>query len=221
VNEDRLPHGYTNRTRFAGGSVEKIYDQFDVAARARRELACLTALHDVFPVATVLEIDLSVPRLCVARVAGAHGQDLIECGNAPDVLRLVGCALFELQQLPPETVSGLDGDGPVIVHGDFGPQNMLFDLAGARVAAILDWESAHRGERIEDLAWCEWIVRMHHPHAVDALDELFDAAQQRPPWPARHQAMVDRVRALVALCEATATPSPWPAWLDATAAWTE
>jgi hypothetical protein len=23
---------------------------------------------------------------------------------------------------------------------------------------VLDWEWAHRGEPVEDLAWCEWIV---------------------------------------------------------------
>ncbi len=36
----------------------------------------------------------------------------------------------------------LEGTGPVIVHGDFGPQNMLFDDEVGVVVAILDWESA-------------------------------------------------------------------------------
>jgi hypothetical protein len=36
---------------------------------------------------------------------------------------------------------------------------MLFDLANApRVTAVLDWEFAHLGQPVEDLAWAEWIV---------------------------------------------------------------
>jgi len=36
----------------------------------------------------------------------------------------------------------------------------------------VDWEWAHAGNPIEDLAWCEWIVRMHHPRDVTALGAL-------------------------------------------------
>jgi aminoglycoside phosphotransferase (APT) family kinase protein len=38
-----------------------------------------------------------------------------------------------------------------VVHGDAGPGNFLFD-AGA-VTALLDWELAHLGDPLEDLAW--------------------------------------------------------------------
>lgn len=40
---------------------------------------------------------------------------------------------------------------PRIVHGDIGPANFLHD--GQRVTAVLDWESAHYGDPMEDMAW--------------------------------------------------------------------
>ena len=39
----------------------------------------------------------------------------------------------------------------VLVHGDLGPGNVLHD--GARVTALCDWELAHVGDPMEDLAW--------------------------------------------------------------------
>ncbi len=39
----------------------------------------------------------------------------------------------------------------VLVHGDFRMGNLIVD--GSRLAAVLDWELAHVGERYEDLAW--------------------------------------------------------------------
>ena len=39
-----------------------------------------------------------------------------------------------------------------VVHGDFRTGNFLFDAEG-RIGAILDWEMAHLGDPLEDLAW--------------------------------------------------------------------
>lgn len=41
---------------------------------------------------------------------------------------------------------------PAIVHGDFRSGNFLFSDDG-RLLAILDWEMAHLGDPMEDLAW--------------------------------------------------------------------
>ncbi len=43
-----------------------------------------------------------------------------------------------------------DMPAPVIVHGDAGPGNFLFD--GDRVTALLDWELVHYGDPMADLA---------------------------------------------------------------------
>lgn len=40
---------------------------------------------------------------------------------------------------------------PVLVHGDAGPGNFLFDKG--RMTALIDWELAHPGDPMEDLAW--------------------------------------------------------------------
>ena len=71
----------------------------------------------------------------------------------------------------------------MIVHGDFGPQNVLIE--GNAISAVVDWEFAHLGMPVEDLAWTEWIVRMHHPDAVADLPELLDTAGLGAEWSAR------------------------------------
>lgn len=45
-----------------------------------------------------------------------------------------------------------DPDGPVVlVHGDAGPGNFLFQ--DGHLTALIDWELAHLGDPMEDLAW--------------------------------------------------------------------
>jgi aminoglycoside phosphotransferase (APT) family kinase protein len=43
-------------------------------------------------------------------------------------------------------------EAAVIVHGDAGPGNFMFDRSGS-IAALVDWEFCHLGDPIEDLAW--------------------------------------------------------------------
>ena len=221
--EGRLPHGYTNRTRHvADGRVEKRYDGPARWDNARRELACLEALSSRLPVPTVVDRDPSVPMIVTEPVGGLHGQDLIDEGHGRQVLRLVGEALRSLQALDPALVAELSGAGPVIVHGDFGPQNMHLDLAAGSVVGIFDWESARVGRSVEDLAWAEWIVRMHHPHAVRDLEELFDAFGAEPPWPERQQAMISQCRRILAYCESSGmerSAADWRGLLARTESW--
>lgn len=56
----------------------------------------------------------------------------------------------------------------MLVRGDKGLNNVLLDPDDRQVIAVLDWEWAHAEDPIEDLAWCEWVVRMNHPDDVDA-----------------------------------------------------
>ena len=212
---DRLPHGYTNFTRrLPGGLVEKLYDGPRRWDNAGREFACLTALTGHLPVAAVVRHDLEVPQLTLTALPGRHGQDLLDDGHASQVLRLVGSTLASLQTIAVEAVPGLVGEGTVVVHGDFGPQNMLFDLQADTVTGVLDWESAHVGSPIEDLAWTEWIVRMHHPDAVDTLDHLFAAATQRPSWSQRHAAMMHQCEAVLAYCDSAGMERSAHDWRD-------
>ena len=219
----RLRHGYTNLTRrLPGARVEKRYLGSGSHERAAREHACLVSLAQRLPVPEVVERDPALPLLTVREAPGTHGQDLIDAGRAAEVLRLLGVALASLQQVPTRAVPGLVGTGPVIVHGDFGPQNVLIE--GGGITALVDWEFAHVGQPVEDLAWAEWIVRMHHPGAADALPELLDASGLGLTWSARHRAMVARCEELLRLSTAGGSHDAGALWRDrlrATEQWNE
>jgi tRNA A-37 threonylcarbamoyl transferase component Bud32 len=193
----RLPHGYTNFTALKGQLVEKSYTGQDGMERQQRELLALSHLKEVLPVPIVADEDSPPGVIRTYYIAGEHGQDLIERGQAELVLGLCGQLLRRLQQVPVEIMAGqLPGEGEVIVHGDFGPQNMLFLVEEKAVAALLDWEWVHLGNRLEDLAWAEWIIRMHHPTQAQSkiLAVLFEGYGERPAWDLRQQVMLQSCR---------------------------
>jgi aminoglycoside phosphotransferase (APT) family kinase protein len=67
-------------------------------------------------------------------------------------LTLGRCAFHILRRLAPEYY------GPaVLCHGDVGPKNFMFE--DGRITALIDWEHAHVGDPMDDLAW--WIFRGH------------------------------------------------------------
>jgi aminoglycoside phosphotransferase (APT) family kinase protein len=70
----------------------------------------------------------------------------------------------------------------VLCHGDVGPGNFLHD--GRRVTAMLDWEFAHVGDPMDDLAW--WVFRGH-----DMAGNCGDLAAQLARWSARTGLPVD------------------------------
>ena len=113
--------------------------------------------------------------------------------------------------------------GAVLVHGDYGPNNALLDSDASAVTAVLDWEWAHPGDLVEDLAWCEWIVRMHHAPHVQALDQFFDAYGWRPSWERRRAAMLAQCQRLLDLCRRWSEDAvlTWQQRLEITAGWVE
>jgi aminoglycoside phosphotransferase len=221
----RLPHGYTNHTQHGpDGVIEKVYIGPGGEERAVCELVCLSHLADLLPVPEVIGFDRDTPSVQLTRLPGRHGQDLLVEGHAHRVLTLVGATLRHIQQLPVSTFSELPGDGDVLVHGDFGPQNMLFDIDRGEVTGLLDWEFAHLGDHIEDLAWAEWIVRMHHPAAVVDLDALFTGAALHPAWDDRRASMLRACDHHLARCSSAADTdgiARWTTRCSLTAAWAE
>ncbi len=216
-------HGYTNDTVLLGGAlVRKSYRGSDAAARQHTELACLGGLANHLPVPVVAAVADRVTEM--QRLPGRHGQGLIDDGHGYDVLHAVGVLLRRLQALPLDLVQPpLSGSGEVLVHGDYGAQNMLFDDR-CQVTALLDWEFAHRGDAIEDLAWAEWIVRMHHPRHVEATSELFAGYGERPPWRDRQTFMTQRCRQLRDRCLSQGLSEAADTWASrsrTTAAWRE
>jgi aminoglycoside phosphotransferase (APT) family kinase protein len=219
---DSLPGGYTNQTRrSADGHIEKRYRGDDRRGRAAREHACLRRLAELLPVPAVIAYDHERASLTMVEVVGRHGQLVLDTDDPARVLRLTGALLRTLQHVTPDAIPELPGSGTVIVHGDFGVQNLLIE--NGRITALVDWELVHRGEPIEDLAWAEWIVRMHHRHAVDALGELHHGAGLHFDWSTRQAAMVRHCEDVLQWCERQRNggADQWRERLRTTEAWTD
>ncbi|MYT09402.1 MULTISPECIES: phosphotransferase, partial [Streptomyces] len=124
-------------------------------------------------------------------VSGVHAQDALSTAGPDGVLGLCGAALALLHSLDPADLGYpcKPGEGR-LVHGDFGPQNVLLDHAGTSVAAVIDWEFSRLGNPLEDLAMAEWVIRTHHPELAGHLSSFYRAYGARPDWPARKEAMV-------------------------------
>jgi tRNA A-37 threonylcarbamoyl transferase component Bud32 len=218
----RLPHGYTNATfteRPASSgepTVVKRYLGPDQEERQGREVWALQALAGRFPVPPLLEHDTG--RIVIGYLAGVPGQELLERMPVP-VLHEVGRAARRLHGTDLGEFLDQPGEGSVLVHGDFGPQNMLLDASG-HLAALVDWEFAHLGDPIEDLAWAEWIVRTHHPHLADVLGALFDGYGSQPSWSQRHSAMLAQCAQLLAFARrwSSEAAAVWQRRIDATEA---
>lgn len=68
-------------------------------------------------------------------------------------------------------------EAPVLVHGDAGPGNFLFQ--GNHMTGLVDWELAHPGDPFEDLAWfCMRSVMEPVPNFAAALRD-YEAASGR------------------------------------------
>jgi aminoglycoside phosphotransferase (APT) family kinase protein len=214
-------HGYTNATERRADVVYKRFAGPDSEARSAVEVRALTVLHGLVPVPELVSSEPGV--LATAFVTGAHGQDLIAAGRALDVLSGCGAVLRRLHALDPAILQAPPSGSGVIRHGDFGPNNVLFDAATMAVTAVVDWEFSGVGKAIDDIAWCEWIVRMHHPEAVGAMPAFFAAYGSTPPWPERKSVMLDRCRWLEAFCRRwdpnSAGTKQWQLRAAITASW--
>jgi aminoglycoside phosphotransferase (APT) family kinase protein len=108
--------------------------------------AILARIHTIDPEAPELARRLSGPTASESS-GEAEVDRLMEAVRALSVEPHPVLDLTERwlrERLPRQRSGGL-------VHGDFRIGNVLFDEAG--VVAILDWELAHLGDPVEDLAW--------------------------------------------------------------------
>jgi aminoglycoside phosphotransferase len=220
-----LRGGFLNTVIRDERTVIKRYCGADAAVRRRLEDVVLRRLADKLEVPKVVPGGDECCTLKFEFVDGENGQQLIREGHTELVLELCGATLRRLQAIDVRTMVGvLPGTGPVVVHGDFGPQNILVSSTSMKVTALLDWEFCHLGDPIEDLAWAEWIVRRHHSEALGAIPALFSGYGATPHWRTRKDAMAAAIRRMTAFAAESnggADVELWNERLDEVLAWSE
>lgn len=174
-------HGYTNATSIDGERVVKRYLGTDAGERMLTEVEAIQRTAGRVPTPEILHIDEAECVVTFRRLPGRHGQELIDEGHADRVLEAAGRTLRSLHA---------DSQPPTWTHGDYGPQNLLYDSATLKVTGVLDWEFARLGDPVDDLAWAEWIVRMHHAGAAASLGHIFQGWGEQPEWDRRQAAML-------------------------------
>ena len=124
----------------------RLTDADEAEATAHDFMTKLAALHALD--APALDLPLFPAVETIADAVGAELDEwervLAERGGAVDP-----ALTFSLSWLGRHMP---DYDGPlVLVQGDTGPGNFMF--AGGRVTAVVDWELAHLGDPMDDIAW--------------------------------------------------------------------
>jgi aminoglycoside phosphotransferase (APT) family kinase protein len=133
--------------RIEGGNwFSRITDPAEQEATARDFMTSLAALHGLD--ASALDLPLFPPVDSIAEAVLAELDEwdrlLVARGGAPDP-----ALAFSLRWLR-HHIPSYDG-APVLVQGDTGPGNFMY-LDG-RVTAVVDWELAHLGDPMDDIAW--------------------------------------------------------------------
>lgn len=178
TDDDGLGSGYVMR-RVAGEvnpAVILAAPPPSLLADLGRELARIHAL----PAAA---IPAAIPLLDTGAALAELRARFADYGGDRPVIALAfkWCA----EHLPPPA------DPPVLVHGDLRMGNILVDDMG--LAAVLDWELAHRGDYHEDMAYgCMTVWRFARPDlpafglgSVDGLFAAYAAAGGAPVDPVR------------------------------------
>jgi aminoglycoside phosphotransferase (APT) family kinase protein len=124
----------------------RITDPAEQEATARHFITKLAALHRLDP--HTLDLPAFPPATTVQEAVGHELNEwdsvLRQRGGTPDP-----ALAFTLDWLR-RHVPAYEG-APVLVQGDTGPGNFMF--AAGRVTAVVDWELAHLGDPMDDIAW--------------------------------------------------------------------
>lgn len=119
----------------------------DVAKQhiARQFMADLATLHRQPTDGIVLSASAAGPRMSDHIVNELNIWEAMyrEVGEDDPLLEF---AFLWLRKHVPDT-----DRAPVLTHGDAGPGNFMYD--GGELTALIDWEFAHMGDPMDDLAW--------------------------------------------------------------------
>lgn len=128
----------------------------------------LGSIHAVDPAKTALAAvtNMPSPRECWSLELD-HWENVIEL-NALEPQPIAMAAIRRLRRSPPPPPQRL-----AAIHGDYRTGNYLVDAEGT-ITAVLDWELAHIGDPLEDLAWALdplWATRNGLAAGMLPLDE--------------------------------------------------
>ena len=114
---------------------------------AQRKWTILGEIARADPIALGLDRWMPAPALddCWRREL-AHWEAILDKDEA-EPLPIARAAIRWLKANPPPPAQKL-----AVVHGDYRTGNFLYDAAGD-IHGVLDWEMAHLGDPLEDLAW--------------------------------------------------------------------
>jgi aminoglycoside phosphotransferase (APT) family kinase protein len=126
---------------FAGG-YDAVLDKV-----ATRKWTILGEIAKADPVALGLDKVMPVPALdaCWRRELD-HWEAIFDSDEA-EPQPIARAAIRWLKRHPPPPAQKLS-----VVHGDYRTGNFLYDETG-EIGGVLDWEMAHLGDPLEDLAW--------------------------------------------------------------------
>jgi aminoglycoside phosphotransferase (APT) family kinase protein len=166
--DDDLGDGFV-MSRVDGETIPRRILRDDELADARAGLAAQCGEQAARVHAVPLDSLPEIPVLDAAAQLEQYRQILDGIGEPHPAFEL---GLRRLGERPPPSAA------PRLVHGDFRNGNLVVGADGLR--AVLDWELAHLGDPVEDLAWC--CVRSWRFGVVDRtvggfgdVDDLLDA----------------------------------------------
>lgn len=130
--------------------------------------------------------ELDLPSFDPIRTIREHQRDQVAAIRAAFEAEDRKAPVDALAWLMLEVLEGRlpDHDGePVLLQGDTGPGNLLHQ--GGKVTAVLDWELAHVGDPMDDIAWLSWRATQHgFPDFPERMRE-YEAASGHAVDPAR------------------------------------
>jgi tRNA A-37 threonylcarbamoyl transferase component Bud32 len=209
-----LPYGYTNSTRLENRIVVKTHSGADSQSRFLTELVMYQQLQDMSFMPELVGYDQDALTISTRYVESRHAQDLLEeyCDIVPFSL---GKLARELQLVKIDTIVESKRNAPdVLVHGDFGPQNLLFAPESFSELYLVDWEWAHFGDRFEDIVWAEWMIRMHYDSNQQMIASLYKGFGIVPPWEARHELMIRKCENILDFAKRDDNTQAISTWID-------
>lgn len=114
---------------------------------AQRKWAILGEIAKADPVALGLTSVMETPALDACWKRELDYWEAVFDRDQAEPLPIARAAIRWLRANPPPPAQKLS-----VVHGDYRTGNFLYDEAG-EIHGVLDWEMAHLGDPLEDLAW--------------------------------------------------------------------